>query len=140
MNHSDLISKEKWFVVHASELYDINQNLIGFRDQSEWRPIKENHIIFYYRTTPYKRIMGIYKVIKCQEGIDNNFKITNERGMREYLPHQHELELIESFQRRFGSDEHKLLSFYHTLKNPTRWDNQHVFKMSMRDVELIMNI
>lgn len=140
MNRSDLISKEKWFVVHAGELYDINQNLIGFRDPSEWRPIKKGHIVFYYRTSPYQNITGIYEVIKCQKDIDRNFKISNERGHREYLPHQHELELINPFQRHFGSSEHKQLSFYHILKNPVRWDNQHIFKMSMGDVDLIIKL
>jgi len=138
MERSLLVSRIKWFVVHAPELYDINPNLIGFRDPSEWRSIKEGHIVFYYRTTPHQRIMGMYWVKKSQEGIDKNFRITNDRGIREYLRHQHELVLMEPFQCSFGTMDHKRLSFYHILKNPTRWDNQHVFKMSMGDVELIL--
>ncbi|MDD5343541.1 MAG: hypothetical protein PHW12_03865 [Smithella sp.] len=139
-DHSNLISKEKWFVVHAWELYNINKYLIGFRDPSEWRPIKKDHIVFYYRTSPAKQIMGIYKVVNCREGIDKNFKITKENGKREYLPYQNALELIDPFQCNFDSSDREHLSFYHALNKSRTWGKQQVFKMSMRDVELIMNL
>ena len=139
-DHSNLISKEKWFVVHAWELYNINKNLIGFRDPSEWRPIKKDHIVFYYRTSPAKQIMGIYRVVNCREGIDKNFKITKENGKREYLPYQNALELIDPFQCHFDSSDRERLSFYHVLNKSRTWGKQQVFKMSMRDVELIMNL
>jgi hypothetical protein len=85
MEYTELVSKQKWFVIHAPELYDINPNLIGFREANEWRIIKIDNIIFYYRTSPYQKIMGIYTVTRSEEGIDKNFRIENEKGMLEYL-------------------------------------------------------
>jgi hypothetical protein len=137
MEYEELTGKKKWLVIHDSELYDINPNLIGFRDPSAWRRIKENDIIFYYRTSPYMQIMGIYKVIRSEEGIDKNFRIVKD-GKSEYLKHQHQLELVNPFQRHFGTSEHKRLSFYHTLKIPNRWDGYYVYSMTFGDLALIM--
>ncbi len=125
-----------WFVLHQSGLYNVNQNIIGFRDPSESRMIKRDHIIFYYRSSPYQQIMGIYKVIRSAEGIDKNFRIMTETKS-EYLPYQHELELVYPLRRHFGTDEHNRLHFYSRLHNKNRWDNMHVFSMTRGDVELI---
>jgi predicted RNA-binding protein with PUA-like domain len=138
MEYDDLVGKPKWLVIHAAELYDINPNLIGFRDPAEWRRIKNDDIVFYYSTSPDMKIMGIYKVVRSRESIDINFCLTKDDGRTERLRYQHELKLVNALQRYFGTDEHTRLSFYHLLKNPRRWDNEHVFKMSQGDMQLIM--
>jgi hypothetical protein len=138
MKYSDIMKKEKWFVVHESELFDKNPCLIGFRDPSEWRVIKKDHIVFYYRTSPYTRIMGIYSVVRSEEDIDKNFFITNKDGKREYLHHQHEIILVYPFECHFGTDQHERLSFHHTLHNPKRFDNKQVFKLTRGDAEFIL--
>jgi predicted RNA-binding protein len=139
MEFAEILAKDKWFVIHEAGLYDKNPNLIGFRDPSEWRAIKKDQIVFYYRTSPYMKIMGIYKVIRSEEDIDRNFFITDKDGKRERFHHQHEIELVNPFECYFGTDQHQRLSFYHTLKNPKRFDNQHVFRLTRGDADFIIN-
>lgn len=140
MEYSEILTKEKRFVVHESTLYDKNPNLIGFRDPSEWRAIKKDQIVFYYRTSPSMKIMGIYKVIRSEENIDRKFFMTNKSGKIEFLHYQHEMELVYPFQCDFGTDQHKHLSFYHTLLNPNRFDNKQVFRLTRGDAEFILKI
>lgn len=134
----NILRNNIWFVLHQSGLYNINSNIIGFRDSSEWSRIKKNHMIFYYRTSPYQQIMGVYKVMRSDKDIDRNFIMTiNDKS--EYLRLQHELELVYPLHRHFGTDEHKLLSFYPKIKWKNRWDKKNVFPMNIGDVELIAN-
>lgn len=128
--------QEKWFVLHHKSLYNENPNLIGFREEDEWRKIKIGHLVVYYQAGA-RRIRGIYEVTKTGTMLDRAFGKEFRSGE---LKHQHEMNLIQNLQTDFSQYDAGQLSFHRYLKNPIRWDNRRVFPINNNDLKYIMSL
>ena len=128
--------QNKWFVLHHKSLFNENENLIGFRDPSQWSRIKKGDLVVYYQAGATK-LRGIYEVIKTNINIDPTFG-------KEFLPgelkHQHEMKLLRALSASFHQKEAKLLSFHKDFKVPNRWDFKEVFAINNNDLKYILSL
>ena len=128
--------QRKWFVLHHKSLFNENQNLIGFRDPTQWSSIKTGDLVVYYQAGATK-LRGIYEVIKTGIMIDPTFGKVFLPGE---LKHQHELKMLQQLWVSFHQQEAKLLSFHKYLKNPIRWDGKEVFPINNNDLKYILSL
>jgi hypothetical protein len=130
--------QRKWFVLHHKNLFNENQNLIGFRDPTEWSSIKTGDLVVYYQAGATK-LRGIYEVIKTGISIDPTFGKDPIFYPGE-LKHQHELKMLQQLWARFQQEEAKLLSFHKDLTNKNRWDGKRVFPINNSDLKYILSL
>jgi len=53
-----MFKRKIWLIVHHEKLLDIDRNLIGFKEVSEWNQLSEENIVIYYGTR-FAKIIGV---------------------------------------------------------------------------------
>jgi hypothetical protein len=90
--HENIYDDEEsiWFVCHQNNLWDIDQRLIGFHRKAQWKALRANNIIIYYRIGEDK-IKGVFKIIKKDVNINPEF---DDQGIEKKPIYQCRLELL----------------------------------------------
>lgn len=128
--------KKYWFVVHTHKLWNVNNKILGFWNQSQWSQISVGDYIIYYRSQCNNQIKGLFEITNKAEDIDINFS-------KQYVQRQnpvYQLSLIDLNKtpkiKRIINVQN--LSFYaQWVASKYGRYNQQVFKAKRRDINLI---
>ncbi|MCX5846705.1 MAG: hypothetical protein NTW12_10195 [Deltaproteobacteria bacterium] len=66
------MTKKIWFVVHHENLWDIDNNLIGFWNKEQVKRINIDDVVIYYRAGR-KKIMGVFKIVEMGDNLNPDF-------------------------------------------------------------------
>lgn len=121
--------------MHES-LFMEDQNLIGFRDVTEWQSFFEESLVVYYQFGA-QYLRGICEVVETKRLINPNYGKQFERNELQY---QCRLKHIYSLDHPFPSSYAENLSFYKHIKNKARWDNRRVFEINNNDLEYLLSL
>ena len=130
-----------WFVVHHRNLWDIDNQLIGFWNKAQMDLVSEGDYIIYYRAG-YKHIMGVFKAGKKGVNLNKNF---HDEEIVEKLLYQCRIELISDAiicgqpptETRFSFFDEWRRNRYGGLKKqifPAKYED---IKLILRDPEVV---
>lgn len=133
--------KKIWFVVHHENLWDIDNNLIGFwnRDQANRMSIED--IVIYYRAGR-KKIMGVFKIVQMGDNLNPDFY---DDSIVSRTRHQCRLELLSNdiicnrptTENRFSFYDEWRRNRYGGLTKQIFEANFHDLKWILRDTSVI---
>ena len=126
---------EIWFVVHQVNLWDIDENLIGFWNKAQTDIMSVNDLVIYYRAQR-KQIMGVFKII--EKGINLNKDFYDESIIERPI-HQCRLKLLSDDIICTRPTTETRLSFHNDwVRHRYGGLKKQVFKASIDDLDLIL--
>ena len=124
-----------WFVVHHRNLWDIDNRLIGFRNNAQMDLVSEGDYIVYYRAG-YKQIIGVFKTGKKGVNLNKDF---HDDEIVDKLIYQCRIELVgadvicgrPTTEKRFSFFDEWRRNRYGGLK-------KQIFRAQYDDIKLIL--
>lgn len=125
-----------WFVVHHANLWNIDNEIIGFWNEDQHDLIKIGDYVIYYRSK-YKEIMGIFKIIAKDFKINKFFNDPEIIGKEPVF--QSKLELVSnSIICKKPTKEIRFSFFNEWKQNRYGGLKKQVFKANKNDLQLII--